>query len=628
MVTRIRGTGHHPSTRLAFRSLLALAGLAALSLASCSSSNNGPAALAANQTFTFPYVNATAVQNPTIDEAVLDPAVITNAIDSSTMDMLYSGLVTLNSATLQVEPDAASSWSVSSDGMTYTFHLRPNLKFSDDTPITATDFAYSINRAIGPTDPTTGQDMVCDIEDAQSYALTKNCLALGTYYLNLIDGVSAKMALTPQAAMNYSLIGNGKGLQVLDSQTLVIRIVHPAAYFLDALDYPTSYPVESALVDKYPGGTWVDHLKEGGCSGPFMVSNYSRGQDLKLIPNPYWEAAWGKHLTLTEVDRPFVKDQDTEYSSYHGGKYDYTDVPGDSYTFAAGQSDFHQVAGLETDYIGLNFDQPPFNNQDVRQAFALAINKQLLIDRVYNGEFIPTNHIVPEGMPGYDPQLLGPDGTQSTTGNQTKAVQLLKEAQDTCTPATSALPAYSYCPYIDAGTSSTAIKLTAGVLDDATEKEVATIITQTWNQVLGLNTSIASYADLNAIEGVLFAPTGNSAQAWLIGWIADYPDPQDWLSLQFCGSHCLTGTSGNNIEYVNDSKLDGEMNQADQDQNSTRRMNEYNQIEQTVVNLGAWVPLDQERTSWRLRPWVQGFSLNEVLVMEDVDWPNVYINAH
>jgi len=70
------------------------------------------------------------------------------------------------------------------------------------------------------------------------------------------------------------------------------------------------------------------------------------------------------------------------------------------------------------------------------------------------------------------------------------------------------------------------------------------------------------------------------------------------------------------------------MNQADADQNPARRMNEYHTIEQDIVNLVPWIPLDQEKIAWRLRPWVQGFALNQLFNMEDLDWSNVYIEAH
>ena len=348
-----------------------------------------------------------------------------------------------------------------------------------------------------------------------------------------------------------------------------------------------------------------------------------RGQELKLEPNPYWEAAWGKHLTLSEVDRPFLKSQDDEYSAYHSsGQFDYTDVPAEDYTFAVGQSDFHQVPSLTTDYFGLNFKQPPFDNLDVRQAFDLALNKQLLVDRVFNGGAIPTNHIVPEGNPGYNPILKGPDQTQSVTGNQAEAQKLLADALKNCPASANPSTLPDYCPYIDNGKNSSPIRLAAGVQNDATQDEIATIATQTWSQVLTLNVSVNQVKDLNDLVGVLFGSGTNPAQIWQIGWLADYPDPQDWLSLQFLS------TSVNNIEYVNSPQEDAAMNVADANQNQQQRMTQYNSIEQYMVTQCAWIPYAQEKSSWRLRPWVQGFGLNEVLLMEDVDWPNVYILAH
>jgi oligopeptide transport system substrate-binding protein len=166
------------------------------------------------------------------------------------------------------------------------------------------------------------------------------------------------------------------------------------------------------------------------------------------------------------------------------------------------------------------------------------------------------------------------------------------------------------------------IKLAAGVQNDATQDEIATIATQTWSQVLGLNVSVNQRKDLNDLVGYLFGSGANPAQIWQIGWLADYPDPQDWLSLQFLSN------SVNNIEYVNSPQEDNAMNVADANQNPQQRMTQYHTIEQYMVTQCAWIPYAQEKSSWRLRPWVQGFGLNEVLLMEDADWPNVYILAH
>ena len=601
---------------------LALTGLVALLLSACATSSGLGARLAPNQTFTWPYINATAVQNPSQEVAVFDPAVIANQIDASTVAMLYSGLVTSDSATLHVKPDAASSWDILNNGTEYVFHLRPSLFFSDDTPITAQDFAYSIDRALATSSG------VCGIEDAKTYGRNASCFALGSTYLNMLQGEGTPggkgdPSLPGAQSVNLHLIGHGRGLDPIDTRTLIIRLAHPAAYFLEALTYPTAYPVEQSLITRYPGGLWVNHLNEGGCSGPFMVKSYTPGKDLKLVPNPYWERAWHKDLTLTEVDRPFLASQDTEYDQYHKlGDYDYTDVPGDVYSFAVGLADFHEVPSLTTDYFGLNMKVAPFTDVRIRQAFDLALNKQLLVDRVFNGGALPTNHIVPEGNPGYDPQLAGPDGTESVTGNQQKAVQLLQEAQSDCKASGETQP---FCPYVENGMHSAPILLVAGVGSSATQQEIAVIATQTWREVLGLNVQIQDAGSLNGVEGVINPPAGpaaNPAQIWQIGWLADYPDAQDWLSLQF-----HSGVD-NNFSNVNDAHLDALMNQADAEQDPTKRLSEYNAIEQELVNLCAWIPYAQELRAWRVRPWVHGFTLNAVLLMEDGDWPNVYLTAH
>jgi oligopeptide transport system substrate-binding protein len=153
------------------------------------------------------------------------------------------------------------------------------------------------------------------------------------------------------------------------------------------------------------------------------------------------------------------------------------------------------------------------------------------------------------------------------------------------------------------------------------------IATQTWSQVLGLNVQIADAGDLNGVEGVInqrdsSGNLANTAQLWQIGWLADYSDPQDWISLQFHSG------IGNNFSDVHGAHLDALMDQADQEQDPVTRVREYNALEQDMVDLVPWIPYAQEKRAWRLRHWVQGFTLNDLLVMEDVDWPSVFVIAH
>lgn len=619
--------------RLLPRTALALCGLVALLLSACAG-GPGSVPLAKNQLLVWPYRPFAPVDNKITHDAVLDPAALSFANDTANIGMLYAPLVSFD-ASLNPAPDAAT-WDVSNGGTIYTFHLKHNLKFSDGTPLTAADYAYSIDRALAPN--------LCTVLDANTYGPNATGLCpgagasppvgfgLASGYLNAMIGVGDR-----ESGAISSDIGQGadpkRGIDVIDPYTLQIRLSTPAAYFIEAMTYPVTYPVEKSLVDQYPGGLWVDHLDKGGCSGPFMVKSYDNGKTLEMVPNPYWEAAWNTQLKLSEVDRPYVGTIDDEYAGYRAGQYDYSEVPGDQYTFARGEDDFNEVPTLATQYFGMNTLLPPFDNPQVRQALDLALNKQYLVDNEDHGAEIPSNHIVPRGMPGFDPLLHNPppDNTQSLTGNQSAATTLLKQAQSKC-PASSATPGttgttgtsgtttpspFDYCPYI-MGTSPLPIVFYAGSSNQTRVNILKDAVAQ-WKQVLGLNI-VATVND--NVWAKCVNSTNTTCQAWAVGWLADYPDPQDFLSLQFA-----TNAPDNTSGYSNSAE-DAKFAAADKEQNATARMADYNTIEQDMVNACVWIPYAQDKLYWRQRNWVHGFGLNALQEIIDVDWAKVYITAH
>ena len=154
--------------------------------------------------------------------------------------MVFTGLVELD-ANGNVVPYLAQSWTESADHLTYTFHLRPNLKFSDGTPLTSADVAYSIDRALQPA--------------------TKS--GTGPYYLRYIKDASALAA-----GKIKTIIGDS--IKTPDASTVAITAAAPIPFFLDALTYPCSYVLEKSLVDKYGSPGFTDHLEEGGGDGPLQ----------------------------------------------------------------------------------------------------------------------------------------------------------------------------------------------------------------------------------------------------------------------------------------------------------------------------------------------------------------------
>jgi peptide/nickel transport system substrate-binding protein/oligopeptide transport system substrate-binding protein len=608
------------------RTLLLLVGLIPLLLASCSTESVSATSPAKDQTFTWPFVGAKKISYAQI----LDPALIYRLDDLPTAQMVFTSLVTLDKD-LKVAPDAATRWEVAQSGVEYTFHLRPNMKFSDGQPLTAKDFAYSIDRALDPR--------LCPVYDVQTYGpqgpqgdgIGGSCDNIAATYLTTILGATDKLGTKGDNIP--SLISQGddpkKGLNVIDPLTLKIRLTTPVSYFLQALTYPTSFALEQSFVEnpQWAGGKWVDNLDKGGCSGPFKVSSYGDGTQMTLVPNPAWQDAWDKHIQIQQVQRPVIYDQDQAYSDYRAGKYDYVVVPSTSYNTARGQGDFHEVPTLSTVFASLNWAKAPFDNLEVRQAFALSLNKQILVDRIEQGAGAPSNHFVPRGMPGYNGNLKNPppDGTQSLTGNQTAATTLLKKAQDSC-PASGdfTLKRYAYCRYIVSVDGKPTQDITFYYRQGKVAQAALAIgAADQWKNSLGLSVKAVGLDDSIFFgENVAVPAAEDPMQGWFLGWISDYPDPQDWLSLFF------RSDAGYNWTGVSDPQIDQLLDGADKELNYDKRMGMYNQVEQWVIDNGGMIPISQEKYSWRQRPWVSGFALTPLQTMIDVNWPNVIILTH
>jgi oligopeptide transport system substrate-binding protein len=220
------------------RLLPALLCLTTVLLVACGNGGSSPAtshptkASASKQVYIYPETTVT-------DIKTFDPALSTDYNSIVAIDMVFTGLVQLDD-NLNVRPQLAQSWQVGPDGLTWTFHLKTNLKFSDGTPLTSKDVAYSIDRALQPA--------------------VKSQTA--PIYLALVKDSDKLLAGKIPTIINDSVL-------TPDDNTVVIKTNKKASYFLDALMYSCSYVVEKSLVDRYGNQNFTDHLAEGGGDGPF-----------------------------------------------------------------------------------------------------------------------------------------------------------------------------------------------------------------------------------------------------------------------------------------------------------------------------------------------------------------------
>jgi len=532
---------------------------------------------ASKQVYTVPQVGVTQL---TLDPAQLLPG---DQASLNAIEMIYTGLVQFND-NLQVEPQLAQSWQVSSDGLRYTFTLRPNLKFSDGTPLTSADVAYSIDRALQPA--------------------TKSPVA--PIYLGLIKDSDKLLGGYISTLINDSI-------QTPNSSTVVITLKEKAPYFLAMLAYPCSFVVEKSLIATYQSN-FTNYLTQGGTTGPFKVSRYTPGQEIDFVPNPHY---YGPKPQLQKVAFPFFQQPDSAYHAYLVGQVDTTGVPLSQFAAAKKRDDFHQVPQLWINYYTMNYLTKPFDNIAIRRAFALAIDKTAIASSAWKGTALATNHIVPQGMPGYNPNLTGPDGTQNLKGNAAEARALLQQGlkQERWSSIKQMPP----------------IQLTYATGQAMTAQEV-TMMIQEWQKVLGV-TVTASAVDYNTLLSQVTTATGNASglQFWGLSWVAEYPDPQDWLTRQFD-----RGVPNNNINYGQNTSTDAaqqqllqqQLEKADSASDPSTRVRLYQQAEQQLINDVAWLPVTQETAVFLREPTVIGIVDNPLGFIPPNDWGKIYIGQY
>lgn len=507
----------------------------------------------------------TALVTNTADIQSLDPARITDRYSFSAALLIYPSLVTLDS-TANVVPWAAESLpTVSNGGLTYTFKIRAGLKWSDGTPIDANTFAYSLNRSLDP----------CTASGAASYLFP-------------IKGATAfNMSVCPQTADATNPVSTetlvGKSLVVPDPQTLIITLEKPYAYFLDSLTTSVAFAQPKQLITRYGMQRWASHLIDrGGFGGNlFNVKVWDHRGHLHLVRN---ESFWGVKPKLKEIDFRIYRDPDSAYSDYQNGQLDRATPPSSQFQDARQRPDFHAVPYLATGYLQPNWNKAPFDDVNARLAFALALNKDAIANKALKGSVIPTNHIIPSGQPGYDTNLTGPDGTTNLKGNPGKAKQLIMAyAQQHCNGQ------ITKCSPVDYYTSNDPNAIAQS------QAELAQ-----WRAAMPGYSIKVHTISLNDLKNKVYS--GDAPQLVGIGWMADYPDPQDWLSLQFLpGSPINTGN-------VSDSVANDLMNRCDVEQDQATRLQLANQAEQKLVNEGAWIPEYQQKGFWVASSHVSNYS--------------------
>ena len=477
----------------------------------------------------------------------LDPHLTTDASSSLYIVEIFGGLMTIDKD-LAISGDLAEDWSVSEDASNYTFRLNRDARFHDGRRVTARDVQWSLERAVDPATKAPTVDV----------------------FLGDIVGVSERLA---GAATQIS------GVQVIDDRTITIEIDAPKAYFLSKLTYPTSFVIDRNNVVGNPAWT-----AEPNGTGPFKLTEYEPGQVLLLSRFEDY------HLGPAKLDEVrFMLSGGNSGLMFENGEIHATgraSIGLDTALDPANPlSDLVVVAPprFDVDYFGMNVTEPPFDDPKVRQAFNYAVDRQTLSRVLLDDSVVPATGILPPGFPGFNPDLEGYEF------NPEKARQLLEESK-----------------YGSDLANLPQIILTLPGSFGAPVSPVTEAVLTMWETNLGvrmdlLQTDWAIY--IQDLQQRRFQMFGG------LGWIADYPDPENFLDVLFHG-----GSSNNHMDYAN-SEVDLILERARIEQDEDVRFELYHQAEELIVEDAPWVPLWHSRGGYALaKPFVNDYFLFPLVI--------------
>ncbi|OGO31642.1 MAG: ABC transporter substrate-binding protein [Chloroflexi bacterium RBG_16_56_11] len=360
------------------------------------------------------------------------------------------------------------------------------------------------------------------------------------------------------------------GLKVLDDYTLRVTIDAPRSYFLYKLTYPTSYIVDKNNVMK--GGTW---WRTPNGTGPFRLTKWTQGQELVLERH---DSFYGQVAGLKTVD--FKLWAGVPMNLYETGEIDVTEI-GVPYIDRATDKNgpfyeqLHTIPELSFSYIGFNSTRPPFDDVNVRRAFTLAVDKDKIVSLSFRDLVQKADGILPPGMPGYNESLAGLDFDVD------RAKELL------------GLSRYGSAANLPP------ITLTTTGYGGLISSTLGALITQ-WRENLGVEVTVRQLEP----DRFLYNLKNEKDEMFDMGWVADYPHPQDFLDVLF-----RTGAENNFAEYSNPT-LDSLLDRAALEEDRAAGLGLYRQAEQMLVDDAACLPLWFGKNYYLVRPEVQGYELN------------------
>lgn len=473
----------------------------------------------------------------------LDPHLVTAYTDQNILLALFEGLCALDERSSQPIPAAAESWQVSADGLTYTFHLRPGLKWSNGEPLIASDFVHAWRRALSP--------------------------ALASEYAYLLHPLKNAAALNAGTLTDFTQLGAAAP----DDRTLRLTLERPTPYLPALTANPVWFPLNPRALAAGGGlddraNRWTRLSLVG--NGPFTLQEWKANAHVKVTRNPhYWDAA---AVRLNGIFFYPTESPDTEERNFRAGQVHLTHaLPPTKIATYREQS----PAALRIDpflqviFLRFNTTRPPFEQAAVRQAFALAIDRDAITRSVLRGANPPAPHFTPPNLAGYTSRTkLAPEFAQART--------LLAQAGY---PDGRGLPT-----------------ITLQVRNDAQQPGMAEVLQALWSRELGVKLEIRTLEQKTWVQN-------QQALDYMIsgaGWIGDFADPVTFLDL-------FVSTGGNNWTGWKDPAYDNLISRAATTIDPATRLESFQQAEARLLTEAPATPIFFGANAYLIHPAVRGW---------------------
>jgi oligopeptide transport system substrate-binding protein len=500
---------------------------------------------------------------------VVDPQKSSFAIEIAVLALAYEGLTTLDT-NQETVPAAAESWEYNDDATQITFHLREGLKYSDGSPLTAENFRYAVERTCDPVTAGEYQSILFEIVGCAEFAGLS------------ADDEGNAVEYTPE---EYEAARAALGAKALDDRTLQLDLTNPAPYYHTVAYTWVFYPVKKEMVEKDPDNWWKSAENHIG-NGPFRVTGIDEDQQWAFEANDnYWQG----RPKLDGIEYVYIEDATVALEAYRAGDLDMATIEAPQIPEVQADPELSQqfvTYPLGATYnLAMNLTKEPFTDKKVREAFSYAIDRETLCGEIRSGNCVPTLTWIPPGIAGAietDKYGFDPDA----------AVQALAESSY---GGPEGLPEITVVYNSDISGRAEEVEWIAGEVRDILGVEL------TIEPVDG-TTQIALRKDVETHPQLLYFG----------GWIQDYPDPQNWLSVFWT----CDATFAQRVGYCNE-EFDALTDQGDTTVDPDERLTFYEQAGEILIDDVPGPFLFNDIGNFVVSPNVTGYTPTAT----EVQWP-------